>query len=368
MKALILSTKTGQGHNSASHALKASLEAKGHEAVVADILKSGKKNVSAPVSAMYDNLILHMPTVFGALYHAGELVSSSKYHSPIYYLNSIYCERLYNGIEKIAPQAIVCPHIFSAQAITRMREKYGVNIPAIGIVTDYTCSPFWEETRLDAYIIPAPQLADEFVKRGLPAHKLHPLGIPISPRFKKKVSREEARRAFSIQAEKVFVVFGGSMGYGCIPEVVEGLVKRQPDAQVAAVCGSNKKLYYSLKGIKNVLPFEYIENVDVLMDAADVLITKPGGLSATEAMAKRLPIVFSLPIPGGEERNAEFLTSIGAAVYARKPEAAVNAAADLIQNPDRCAEMMKAQAKYINNHADDDIAKLLIQMTERVGG
>ena len=367
MKTLILSTKTGQGHHSASLAVKACLEEKGCEAVIEDILKSSKRNASAPVSALYDNIVMHAPTFFGMLYHAGELISSSKHHSPIYYLNSIYSKRLFAKIVKINPQVIVCPHIFSAQAITRLREKYGLAIPSLGIITDYTWSPFWEETRLDGYVIPAPQLVDEFINKGVPREKLFPLGIPVNRRFKTVNTTAKARLAFGITANQVFVVMGGSMGFGRIIDLAYMLIEKLPDAQVVTVCGKNEQLYHKLTGHKNIIPFKYIDNIDLLMDAADVLITKPGGLSATEAMVKRIPVVFTCPIPGGEVHNAAFLSSIGAAVYAIRPEDAADAAVDLILNPDKCTKMIDAQKKYINKDADRDIAELIIKMAKKSG-
>lgn len=362
MKTLILSTKTGQGHHSASFAVKAGLERAGHEAQVADILKSGRRNVSAPVSSLYDNIILHIPGLFGALYYAGEAISSSRRHSPIYYLNSLYADRLMEAIQKINPQVIVCPHIFSGQAVTRLREKQGLAVPAIGLVTDYTCSPFWEETRLDAYVIPAAGLTDEFAGKGLPRGKLHPLGIPVHPRFKERCQREQARAAFGIKAERVVAIVGGSMGFGDIPRLAQILSGKLPGAQIVAVCGHNKKACMALESVKNVLPLEYIDNIDTLMDACDVLITKPGGLSSTEAMVKRVPLVFARPIPGGEVRNARFLSSIGAAVYAKSTEDAADAAIRLLGDAAAREGMTDAQARFINQNADDDIAKLAIDL------
>lgn len=368
MKALILSTKTGQGHNSASMAIAGCLEKEGWEAVVSDVLKSGKRNVSAPVSALYDNIVLHMPALFGMLYRAGELISSAKRHSPIYYLNSIYSEKLLDSIKNIKPQIIVCPHIFSAQAVTRLYEKHGLSIPSVGIITDYTCSPFWEETRLNAYVIPATQLIGEFTSKGIPREKLYPLGIPVNSCFKKAHDKADARRVFGITADKVFTVMGGSMGYGHIRELSTLLAKRMPEAQVVAVCGRNKKLFESLTKIRNIIPFQFIDNIDILMDATDVLLTKPGGLSATEALSKRMPVVLTCPIPGGEEKNADFLSSIGVALHAKTPEDAVEKAIELAFDKNKCAEMIEAQNKHINRDADRDISRLIIKLSEKSGG
>ena len=362
VKIMILSTKTGQGHNSTAGALKSALERQRCRADIFDILNSGKKPVSDRVSSLYNSITLRTPAFLGCLYYAGEFVSSNRHHSPIYYLNTLYAARLKKKIEDYSPQAIVCPHIFSAQAVTRLKEKYGLQIPTMGIVTDYTCSPFWEETRLDAYIIAAPQLIPEFIRKGIPREKLYPIGIPVMESFRQKQNQKKAREAFGITAQKVFVLMGGSMGYGDMPVLAEALLRRLPDAQIVAACGRNQRLFNKLQNKKNILPLSYINNTDLLMDCADVLLTKPGGLSSTEAMAKRIPIVFTRPIPGGEVRNANFFQSIGVAICEKKPNQAALAACELLLDEEKKKRMLAAQELYCNKYADEDTASLLLKL------
>jgi processive 1,2-diacylglycerol beta-glucosyltransferase len=360
MKVLILTTATGQGHNSASGAVANYLQSHGCEAVVADILKTGKKDASAPVSNLYSSIVTHVPGFFGMLYHAGELVSSSRHHSPIYYLNSLYSSSFLEKLNALSPDVIVCPHIFSAQALTYLQEKGRINIPAVCIMTDYTCSPFWEETRLEKYIIPSPLLLEEFAGKGIPREKLIPVGIPVDARFKTKVPKEQARQMLGIHAERVFAVMGGSMGCGEIEQTVAALHKKIPEALVIAACGSNKKLKDKLLGIGNVLPLAFTEDINIVMDAADVLVTKPGGLSSTEAAVKRVPIVFSRPIPGGEARNAEFFASLHMAAVAKTSAQAAELACEIARSPEQAKRMTDAQEQYIDRDADAHIGDLIL--------
>lgn len=360
MKLLLLSTATGQGHNSASDSIKEYLDSKGCETLAMDVLKCGKKNTSLRASRLYTYVTVYLPDFFGLIYRLGDFISSSRRRSPVFYLNSLYAGSLYKKITDFKPDVIVCTHLFGAQAVTYIREKYGLRIPAVGIMTDYVCIPFWEETRLDKYIIPARELVGEFVKKGIPEEKIVPIGIPVKARFKNSGSKQEARAKFNLSGGHVFAIMGGSMGFGRIVRLSTELLRAVPDAKVAVVCGSNKNLYKKLCGIKNVFAFEYIDNVNELMDAADVLLTKPGGLSSTEAAVKRVPIVFTSPIPGCEEKNAEFLCRRGMAVSAGNVDKAVAAASRLLFDPAAVNKMLDAQKRYISGDAAEKIGDFLL--------
>jgi processive 1,2-diacylglycerol beta-glucosyltransferase len=368
MRVVILSTATGQGHNSASQALKVYLDSKDCQVTILDTLKSGEKNVSASVSNLYENLTMHMPFVFGTLYNIGKLVSSSKHHSPIYYLNSLYAHKLYGKLKAIDPDVIVCPHIFSAQVLTYIRLKYDYNVPTVGIQTDYCHTPFWEETRLDNIVIPAKEITDQFVKKHVPAEKILPYGIPVSAKFKDKLTKEAARQALGIECNRLFVVMGGSMGFGRLPDIANEIIKHSPDAMVAALCGHNKKMYDKLKNKERILAYEYIDNVDVLMDAADVLLTKPGGLSATEMAVKNVPSVLTCAIPGCEVENAKFFEKYGMAVTAQTACEAAKKAINLADDQIACDKMKRAQREYINRDAETDIGNHIMQLGAKVEG
>jgi processive 1,2-diacylglycerol beta-glucosyltransferase len=360
LKILILSTATGQGHNSAAASIREYLETQKCDVTVLDVLKSGEKDVSTRVSRLYANITVHIPQFFGFLYHLGELLSSSKRRSPVYFANSLYAGSLYKKIRSIEPDVIVCSHLFGGEALTYISAKYGYSVPTAAIVTDYTCSPFWEETRLDSYIIPTPVLEDEFVSKGIPKEKIVSIGIPVKSNFQTDIPKDEARKAFGLSAKHVFLIMSGSMGYGQVKKLALSLSDAVPDAEIVVLCGRNKDLYNTLTGLKNIKPFEYIDNVNVIMDAADVLLTKPGGLSSTEALVKRIPIVFTSPIPGCETKNAELLSSYGMAAKTDTVESAVAKAVELLFNPESAQRMLKAQREHIQRDSAKQIGDYLI--------
>jgi len=326
------------------------------------VLNTGKKK-SQFISKFYDRLVNYTPFLFGALYHLGELISSPKRHSPIYLLNTLYHKSLLRQINDYDPQLIVCPHMFSAHAVTWLLERGQLHVPTVGLITDYTWTPFWEENALDLYIVANQAVADECMAHGIPREKLAPAGIPVGARFQQKMGKAQAREAFGVSGDEiVFGIMGGSMGYGKIFEIAAELHRQMPQARVLAVCGTNQAVFDRVKSIPNVTALGFISNVDVLMDAVDVLLTKPGGLSTTEAMTKRVPLVITNPIPGGEERNSTMLASLGMAVVAKTPVQAVAAARALVEDPAAAARMTEAQRLNCSVSAAQDSGELIMQL------
>lgn len=364
MKFLILSTATGQGHNSASLAVRECLEARGCRAEVLDVLKLRNSKTSRHVSCLYADVTVHVPYLFGLLYRAGMSLSRPGGCSPIFFLNTFYAKQLCSKICTYRPDVIVCPHIFSAQAVTWLRRKSGLTVPAVGLVTDYTCIPFWEESALDSYIIPSASLAAEFIQRGIPADRLVPIGIPVRSQFLRHTQKSEARQRLGLSLSGyIFLVMGGSMGYGNLAALAEGLLSAVPGSRVVALCGNNIPLFRKLSSMSHcITPLCYTEKVGLYMDAADVVLTKPGGLSSTEAIAKHIPTVLTHPIPGCEQQNAAFLARHGAAIFADSISRAVLEACHLALDKEAARKMAEAQEQFYPADTDSRIADYLISL------
>jgi len=167
----------------------------------------------------------------------------------------------------------------------------------------------------------AKQLDNQMVKKGLPLEQILPLGIPIQSKFGKKIGKTEARKALGVEDKFTILVMSGSMGYGKIAKTIVQLDKLNFDFQIISICGSNKRSKRNIDKLetdKKVYNYGYVNNVEMFMSAADCIITKPGGLTTSEALAKGLPIIALGAIPGQEERNLEFLLNNGAAMAASK--------------------------------------------------
>jgi len=367
VRVLILSTATGQGHNSAGFAVQEYLLAQRVDAIFVDVLNTGNQK-SKCIAGLYNGMVTRAPWMFGWLYAKAEQIRDPQKHSIIYLLNTLYARSLYDKIMELQPDIIVCPHLFSAQALTNLILKFGLDIPTLGIITDYTCSPFWEETRLTHNIVAHPVVLEESVLHGMEREKLSCPGMPVSARFNRKQDKAAARAVFGIEKAPVFAIMGGSMGYGKIPDLAKALLQRAPDAQIVAVCGHNRRVLEKTRKIPGVIALGFIDNVDILVDAADVLLTKPGGLSCSEAIAKRVPLVITLPIPGGEEHNARVISSMGMGIAALTMDEAADAACALIADPAAQEAMTAAQATLCCASAAEVIGQQVMRMAARRGG
>jgi processive 1,2-diacylglycerol beta-glucosyltransferase len=188
-----------------------------------------------------------------------------------------------------------------------------------GILTDFTLHPYWEDvTHLNYIIIPCKELADQLLERGFKPEQILPIGVPIQKKFSEIIDKKVARAQLGLLPDQpVVTVMSGSMCFGGVTNTVKSLDAIDECFQIIAVCGSSKKELEKLNASEfrhKVLKLGFTENINVIMDASDCIITKPGGLSTSEALSRKLPMILTKAIPGHEERNLKFLCESGAAL------------------------------------------------------
>ena len=365
MKVLILSCNTGGGHNAAASALKESLNFYHHEAEVLDLMSLGRKHTSALVGGAYVKLVSVFPAGFGALYQLGELVRKFPWKSPVYYANARLGNALADYIDQNHFNAVVTTHLYPAETLTWMKQKGRLTIPCVAVATDYACIPFWEETNCDYYVVPHKDLIPEFASCGIPEEKLLPLGIPVRPAFARPASKEDVRRHLGLpENAPLFLVMSGSMGFGKVHLLAHELVSRLENGEQAVIiCGNNKKRMRSLRlqfhKNPNVHIIGFTRHVAEYMAAADVLFTKPGGLSSTEAAVRRVPLVHTDPIPGCETKNRAFFVSRGMSVTGAHQKELAEAGISLARDDARQIAMRDAQQKNSHPQAGTSITHLL---------
>lgn len=365
MKVLILSCNTGGGHNAAASALKESLNFYHHEAEVLDLMSLGRKHTSALVGGAYVKLVSVFPAGFGALYQLGELVRKFPWKSPVYYANARLGNALADYIDQNHFNAVVTTHLYPAETLTWMKQKGRLTIPCVAVATDYACIPFWEETNCDYYVVPHKDLIPEFASCGIPEEKLLPLGIPVRPAFARPASKEDVRRHLGLpENAPLFLVMSGSMGFGKVHLLAHELVSRLENGEQAVIiCGNNKKRMRSLRlqfhKNPNVHIIGFTRHVAEYMAATDVLFTKPGGLSSTEAAVRRVPLVHTDPIPGCETKNRAFFVSRGMSVTGAHQKELAEAGISLAHDDARQIAMRDAQHQNSHPQAGTAITHLL---------
>lgn len=319
MKVLILSVTAGQGHHNCGAALRDTLISMGAECLMIDTLDQINSILKGSVEHGYLALIEYLPKAYGAGYRLAEKRNkSSSNHSPIQVTNKLLAKKIEDFILDYDPDAIVCTHSFPAQFITKIK---GLRAKTYGIITDFTVHPFWDESNLDYYVTPSERLGYQLSKKGIPQDKMLPFGIPINIKFNKKLDKSEARKILGIEDKPTIFFISGSMGFGNMPRQIKTLKTLDMDFQVIAVSGRNEKMKKRIDNIaakfpKKIYSYGFVDNIDVIMDASDFMVTKPGGLTVSEGLAKGLPLILVNPIPGQENRNVEFLLNNGLATLA----------------------------------------------------
>lgn len=371
MKVLILTNEVGGGHNSTAKAIREQLAGYGAICRILDTYKYINPVLYKTLSKSYLISTSLMPSMYGGIYHLAEIEDEKHSKSQAAKVsNSILALKLKKYFaEEFNPDIIICTHVLSAQIINVMKEKGQLNSYTIGIITDYTIHPYWRKLDyLDGFVIASELLIHQAITKGIPRDKLLPFGIPIHPKFLHAIDKKEARLSIGVDPNSFTVLLmSGSMGYGNIVRIIKKLDNVSRDFQIIAVCGNNKRAKKNLESMqtkKRLQIYGFVENVEVLMSAADCIITKPGGLTTSEALAKNLPMIMVNPIPGQEERNVEFLLNNGLAMKVSPTYPIDEAVYQLFLYPEKLKNM-HSNIKLIGK---PDATRDLCQHIMEVGG
>ncbi len=320
MKILILSVTAGQGHNATAKALAGLLKERSHEVEVVDTFQKTNKMLYTFVDKGYLLAASRFKRLYGQGYYRLEKRKSNSY-TPSFarFANKFIAKKLNRYIRENSPDVIVCAHVFSAMLLDIIKQKYGLEAKTIGIVTDFAMHPYWEETlRLDRVVLANDFLIPAALRKGFKREQIVTTGIPIQPKFAAHIEKREAKVKLGIDPDKPLVLLmSGSMGYGNMIKLLKELDAGGRDFCIASVSGNNKKTYLAIekeKWQKKIYNIGFTDKIDLLMDAAECIVSKPGGLTASEALAKRLPMIIANPIPGQEVHNSDFLQNCGAAM------------------------------------------------------
>ena len=365
MKVLILSCNTGGGHNAAAQAIAEAIREHGECAEVLDYLSLAGKGVSKLVGDGYVKVVKKAPAMFGVAYKLGMVVSRLMKKSPVYYANARMARYLEEYLQENPVDAIVMPHLYPAEMITYLK-SLGEELPfTLFIATDYACIPFTEETDCDAYVIPMESLKKDFLRFHIPEEKLKPLGIPVSKQFSQKESRKEAIEKLGLEEDKHYILIsGGSMGAGHIEQIVEYLLehyKNEEKVRLIVLCGSFQKLYDKLKAYpgQKVIPLNFTDQMPDYLKACDLYLTKPGGLSSTEAAVAGVPLIHISPIPGCESKNLKCFKNRGMAIPAVKTKEELFRALDALDSEQARETMIRNQHKWIPEDAAGAICRFV---------
>jgi len=321
MRVLILTASYGSGHNEAARSLAAGLVARGAAVTVVDHFRELVHPVFERVTRrLYMALLRRAPVVWGAAYAIGDWLPSD---SPLAFgATRLGASRLAELLDALAPDAVVSVHATPAAAMSALAAEGRRLPPHTTVVTDFVAHSQWIARGLDRYCVAADEVGHEFVARGIPRERVVVTGVPLRPAFEVAADPVAARSALRLRADvPVVLVMAGSYGtVGRLPDVVRMLGRLPGPVQGVVVAGRDAALAARLQHLAAgpaTRVLGYVDDVRTLMAAADLLVTKAGGMTLAEAMAAELPMLIYGSLPGQERRNERFASRAGVALAAR---------------------------------------------------
>ncbi len=365
----ILHATAGSGHKSAAVAIARALHALAPDAQVRDVdaLVFASRFYRTSYSQGYNAMAQRAPQLWGALYALWAQDRFNKSARPAREaLDRLALRGLVRVVERDRPDAIVCTHFLPVEALYPIRGKGRLKVPLHVVITDFAAHPAWAYPYVDRYFVSNDEVADGLVSFGVPRERIQVSGIPVDPRFALTTGREEVRARFGLDQERPLVlVMGGGGGVGPMAELAEKLAALASGPQVMVLCGTNESLKAKVEALPaaasgRVRAMGFTTHVDLLLEAADLIVSKAGGLTCSEALIKHTPLVVFKPTPGQEVENARFLEAGGAAVHADSLETVAATVARWLDDPEALRRAQENCARLAKPHAARDIATAVL--------
>jgi len=370
---VMLHATAGSGHKSAAQALAAAIGSLHPGAALreVDTLVFASRLYRSTYAASYNAMAARAPRLWGALYRSWASAPINKSTAPVRLaLDRLNLRRLVRVVEREHPDAIVCTHFLPVEALSPRRGRGSLRVPLFCVITDFAAHPFWAFPHVDRYFVASEEVAEELAGHGVRRERIEVSGIPVHPRFALIIGRDAARERLGLDAARpVVLVMGGGSGVGPLAELAERLADLPGGPQILVVCGTNRGLMARLEamaearrgGRGDVRALGFTQEVDVLLEACDLLIGKAGGLTCSEALIKGVPLVIFKPTPGQEVRNAQFLERHGAAVHADSVDEVEATAARWLADPAELERRRRAARALAKPQAAETIARRVLE-------
>jgi processive 1,2-diacylglycerol beta-glucosyltransferase len=403
---LILSSTIGSGHMRASAALTQGVKllAPDLDCLTVDFPREVSPTTEALLRQAYLESGKLMPDVYGRVYRMAETRASKQ--SRIQRASDVY-ERLaqisdlwatrYAGTyregdppephshlprrsglrtlgrlaEETEAKVLVAPHFYGAGVLGKYKERNPRASTAV-VLTDYVPHPVGVPPNLDLYLVADEAAAGVVERLGVPEKRIHPTGIPIDPAFEEAADVPGVRQDLLELPPKseqddlpVVIVMGGGLGGGHLQSVVVSLLEASAAVHLVILCGSNTSSCERLRRLaekrrRSAIFLSFTDRVRDLMAASTVLVTKPGGMSCTEALASGLPQVLFNPIPGQEEDNAAAMVRYGAGVMVESTDDILGETLKVLTSPNHRRRMVESARAAHHPHSATSAAKLVL--------
>lgn len=367
-KILVISVKAGAGHLKAAEALEDYLKSHYPDMGVKniDLLDYASILIKFLYGQMYIDIIKTAPELFAYAYKNYE--STKKFIKPRLLIDKFNFSDLFKFVDGFNPDIVIATHFISAAILANYKEKSGKNYKIAEVLTDYEFHPLWLVDNIDLFFTATEEVKNGLVFYGADEKKVIVSGIPIHQKFSEVKNKNDLRKKYGLVDNTLAVLISaGSFGLTPLSEAIEDFGKIKEDFQMLIICGNNEKFKKEMNDFKIKEPrlkqvFGFVDFMDELMAMSDILITKAGGITVSEALAVGLPMILIEPIPGQEEANADYLIERGAAIKARNLPALIHKTRELIINQEKLNQMSQAAKRISKPFASRSIIETIISL------
>lgn len=399
MRVLILSATTGGGHMRAAGALKEFILSRDPSSVVEiyDTIQYVSPILNKAVTNGYVYMATKTPKIFGGFYKSSD--RNTPINKTVEKTMTGLRKRLLPMVDEFRPDIVVTTHSFATELIAALKTKEELHFPVISILTDFAIHQTYINRGVDAYITSSDEMVDQMIERGIEKAMVHPFGIPIKKEFLEKIDRQQAFEEEGLDPDiPTVLIMAGSFGVTDVLKIYHKIVKSDAEFQIIVITGKNEKLYETfekylskidinntlyelslmyptikqqrsnyrnsrhLKPSKPTKLLYFTDQVEKYMQMSDLIVTKPGGLTVTEAIATELPMAIFKAIPGQEEQNADYLVRGGMAIRLKKDKTCTDTITELVSDPKK----LKAMRDSIKAHSNGNSAQRIYELMEKL--
>ncbi|MEQ6375618.1 glycosyltransferase [Bacillaceae bacterium S4-13-56] len=368
-KVLILTGSYGNGHLQVTRTLSETFKRKGiNNIVVSDLFLEAHPTLTSITKSFYIMSYTYGQRLYGLFYYGGNKQSIL---SKTAFIHKLGMQKLEEIVENEKPDIIV--NTFPMLVVPEFRKKKGVTIPIFNILTDFCAHKNWIHEEIDRYYVATEELKQDIMNSNVPLSNIRVTGIPIQPQFEEDLEKQEILHKYDLKKDsEVILIIAGAFGVLKDMEEIVAKLSKEHRYQVVVVCGKNEKLRKKLTNrflnTPRIKILGYSNHLYELMSVASIMVTKPGGITLSEALAIKTPLVLYRSVPGQELENACYFERKGAAFLVNDPTALIEKITQITRDSHLQNEMKLNMKKIHNPNAASVICTDILQFLEKNPG
>jgi processive 1,2-diacylglycerol beta-glucosyltransferase len=380
VKVLIVTASVGAGHNAAARAVAAGLNAAAPEVAVetADVMDLSPWWFRAYYAGGFALAMTRFPWMYGLGYWFSDhpqRPGRSVTERIRLWQERTTVRRFRRLLIEQRPDVIVHTHFLAPPVVAEMVRREELATRQVVVLTDVDVHRFWYGEDVERWFVPSPVSVEAFERWGIEPGRVTVSGIPIHPKWTAPLDRAKILADWNLPADRKIVLLSGGAEFTCGPvaRIARGIVADRPDACVVVLAGRSKKLLGKLGALPEaaqgrIVPVSFTDRVHELVEASSLMVTKAGGITTSECLAKAKPMVLTNPVPGQEGHNAAHYQRHGAAVIARGAKGIVSRVNQLLSDPAALAEMSDSARRLYRPATETVVSSVLGMLGGSDGG